>query len=195
MRAGKISRTEQMIFLVIGCLILVGSGFRLWFHQDELILQVEPVLWAAEDNDRHERQAPMEADEFDSSNSPSQLDSPGSVEEGMQGEESAIDGTLSSQRVQEGEVSGPDQQGQLRSQEQLRQQGHKVNINIASSEELMSLPGIGPVLAGRILEYREHQGPFIDIEQLMEVKGIGVRTLARLRPLVTVKNAETFEDQ
>ena len=62
---------------------------------------------------------------------------------------------------------------------------NRVNINTASAEELQSLPGIGPVLAGRIIEYRRQYGPFIDVEQLVEVKGIGPKVLERLRPLVT----------
>jgi len=64
--------------------------------------------------------------------------------------------------------------------------GGLVNINTASAEELESLPGIGPALAGRILAYRDQHGPFSTIEELMNVSGIGERTLESLRLLVTV---------
>lgn len=60
-----------------------------------------------------------------------------------------------------------------------------VDINLAGSEELQSLPGIGPALAGRILEARR-EAPFGTIDDLLRVRGIGTSTLERLRPLVTV---------
>ena len=62
----------------------------------------------------------------------------------------------------------------------------KVNINKASPAELESLPGIGPAYAGRIIEYRQQHGSFSSIEQLEEVSGIGPKTMASLRDLVTI---------
>lgn len=62
----------------------------------------------------------------------------------------------------------------------------KVNINSAGKEQLEALPGIGPGLAAAIIEYRQRNGGFRAIEDLMKVGGIGPKTLARLRPLVTV---------
>jgi competence protein ComEA len=61
-----------------------------------------------------------------------------------------------------------------------------VNVNTASVEELETLPGIGPVLAGAIIEFREQHGPFTAVEQLEEVSGIGPATLEEIRDLVTV---------
>lgn len=61
-----------------------------------------------------------------------------------------------------------------------------LNINVASAAELEELPGVGPVLAGRIVEWRETNGPFPSIEILDEVSGIGDALLAQLRPLVRV---------
>ena len=61
-----------------------------------------------------------------------------------------------------------------------------VNINTATKEELMTLPGIGEVLAGRIIEYRETYGRFVTAEQLMDVSGIGEQRYAELADLVTV---------
>ncbi|MEX2217714.1 MAG: ComEA family DNA-binding protein [Phycisphaerales bacterium] len=64
---------------------------------------------------------------------------------------------------------------------------HAINLNTATGPELELLPGIGPALAGRIIEHRKANGPFTSIDQLDDVKGIGPRTLERLRPLVKVE--------
>lgn len=60
-----------------------------------------------------------------------------------------------------------------------------VNVNTASLKELESLPGIGAVLAQRIIEYREQHGPFKTLEDLLKVKGIGPKKLEKLRDCVT----------
>ena len=61
----------------------------------------------------------------------------------------------------------------------------KVNVNTASREELMQLPGIGPKLADAIIRYRETYGPFRRPEDLLKVKGIGPKKLQQLRPFLT----------
>ena len=61
-----------------------------------------------------------------------------------------------------------------------------LNLNEATQRDFERLPGIGPVLAGRIVEYRGVRGPFRDVEQLRRVKGIGKKTFERIRPLVVV---------
>ena len=61
-----------------------------------------------------------------------------------------------------------------------------VNLNRATAEELDALPGVGPVTAERILEWRTRNGRFSRVEQLREVDGIGERRFAQLRNLVTV---------
>ena len=63
----------------------------------------------------------------------------------------------------------------------------KLDLNTATQEELDALPGIGPVKAEAILQYREESGPFRTVEEIMEVKGIGEKTLEQLRPYVTVE--------
>lgn len=61
-----------------------------------------------------------------------------------------------------------------------------VNINTADQAELESLPGVGAVRAAAILEYRRENGPFQSIEDLLEVDGIGEKTMDKLRDFVTV---------
>ena len=60
----------------------------------------------------------------------------------------------------------------------------QVSINSASEAELDTLPGIGPVLAAAIVEWRTQNGGFTSVEQLQEVSGIGPATYAELAPLV-----------
>ena len=59
----------------------------------------------------------------------------------------------------------------------------RVNLNRASEEELQALPGVGPALAGRIVELRSERGGFSSVEELLEVPGIGPATLERIRPV------------
>ncbi len=61
-----------------------------------------------------------------------------------------------------------------------------VNLNTATAQQLELLPGIGPALAQRIIEERARRGSFKSVDDLDKVKGIGPRTLAKLRPLVRV---------
>lgn len=62
-----------------------------------------------------------------------------------------------------------------------------IGINTADETALQDLPGVGPVLAARIVAYREENGPFGAIEDLLEVSGIGENTLASLRDLVALR--------
>jgi len=61
-----------------------------------------------------------------------------------------------------------------------------VNINSASATDLETLSGIGEVLAGTIVEYREQNGPFASVDDLLDVSGIGPATLEEIRDQVTV---------
>ena len=62
----------------------------------------------------------------------------------------------------------------------------KININTASSIELQKLPQIGEKVAQRIIDFREKNGKFKRIEELMKVKGIGEKTFEKLRDQITV---------
>jgi competence protein ComEA len=62
-----------------------------------------------------------------------------------------------------------------------------VRLNTATEDELTALPGIGEALAHRIVEYREENGPFDTIEEIMEVSGIGEGKFAEIRERITVE--------
>jgi competence protein ComEA len=64
--------------------------------------------------------------------------------------------------------------------------GQKINLNTATAAELDALPGIGPVIAERIVDYRTQHGPFARPEDLMEVSGIGEATFNRIKDDVVV---------
>jgi competence protein ComEA len=61
-----------------------------------------------------------------------------------------------------------------------------VNLNVATAEQLEKLPGVGPAMAKRILEYRQKNGGFKKIEELMNVRGIGEKAFLRMKPQLTV---------
>ncbi len=61
-----------------------------------------------------------------------------------------------------------------------------INVNSATVAQLESLPGIGPSMAQRIVSYREKNGPFKKLEDLMNIQGIGEKSFLKLRPLLTV---------
>jgi competence protein ComEA len=61
-----------------------------------------------------------------------------------------------------------------------------VNLNTATIEQLEELPGVGRATAQRILEYRQKNGNFTKVEQLMNVKGIGEKSFLKLKPLIVV---------
>jgi competence protein ComEA len=61
-----------------------------------------------------------------------------------------------------------------------------ININVASADELDSLPGIGPAIAARIIEHRELNGPFRTVDELEAVRGISERMVNEMRDLITV---------
>ena len=71
---------------------------------------------------------------------------------------------------------------------QKASKNYKINLNTASEEELIeNLDGIGPAMAKRIIEYRETNGGFSSIEELMNIKGIGEKRFEKLKNSVTVK--------
>lgn len=65
-------------------------------------------------------------------------------------------------------------------------QGNLININTADEKELQKIRGVGPVIAGRIVEYRTNNGAFQSIEEIKKVRGIGEKTFEKMRDSITV---------
>ena len=65
-----------------------------------------------------------------------------------------------------------------------------VNLNTASATEFEALPGIGAKTAARIIEYRQKNGPFKKVEELMNVRGIGEKNFLKLKPQITIASAK-----
>jgi competence protein ComEA len=66
-----------------------------------------------------------------------------------------------------------------------------LNLNTATVEQLDRLPGVGPKTAALIIEYRQKNGGFKKIEDLMNVRGIGEKSFLKIRALITVTAAKT----
>jgi len=61
-----------------------------------------------------------------------------------------------------------------------------VNVNTATATQFEALPGIGPSMAQRIVAYRDKNGPFKKLEDLMNIQGIGEKSFLKLRPFLTM---------
>ncbi|MFC1558407.1 ComEA family DNA-binding protein, partial [candidate division KSB1 bacterium] len=63
-----------------------------------------------------------------------------------------------------------------------------ININTASLQELIKLPGIGPKLSERIIQYRKDKGKFKTKRELIKIKGIGEKKIEKILPLICIEN-------
>jgi len=96
--------------------------------------------------------------------------------------------SLASGAAQARDGSGKQNQSQV----QTDKPNGVVNINTATEAELVRLPGIGPSKARAILELRGRMGSFSRVENLLRVRGIGRKTLQKLRPMLALKGETTL---
>ncbi len=74
------------------------------------------------------------------------------------------------------------------SNEKLKRTNVSIDINHATSDELIQLPQVGRVIAQRIVEYRNAHGEFKDIEELINIKGIGEKKFQAIKPYIYIKS-------
>jgi comEA protein len=70
-----------------------------------------------------------------------------------------------------------------------------VNLNTANADQLQLLPRVGPALASRIISFRESNGPFRTVDELLAVKGIGETSLKHLSPYLSVSGDTTLAEK
>ena len=70
-----------------------------------------------------------------------------------------------------------------------------VNINTASAEQLQLLPRVGPALAGRIIEFREDNGSYRTVDEIVAVKGIGEKSFEKLEPFIVTSGETTLTEK
>ena len=68
--------------------------------------------------------------------------------------------------------------------------GLALDLNTATAQDLEALPGIGPVMAQRLVQFRQAHGPFKELKDLLAVSGIGEQKLTKIKPYLTVLSAE-----
>ncbi len=70
-----------------------------------------------------------------------------------------------------------------------------VNVNTATASQLQLLPRIGPAMAERIIEFRETNGPFNKVDELLAVRGIGSKMLELMRPYIVIEGKTTLNEK
>lgn len=104
----------------------------------------------------------------------------------------AIEESSESTPAEDAPATGPDEVDsaattqQSETSAQTAPQSGRININTSSVEELCTLPGVGEATAAKIIEYREQNGGFVSIEELMEVSGIGEKKFEAVKDSICV---------
>lgn len=107
------------------------------------------------------------------------------IDEPAMASDPALSNTTTPQGLSEQPIRGATVAG--KSPRASTKQSHQLDLNRATAAELQQLPGVGPVLAKRVLDHRKRHGGFASVDDLLDVKGIGRKKMARLRPLVMVQ--------
>jgi competence protein ComEA len=87
-------------------------------------------------------------------------------------------------------ATAPSAQGKAPVQKPAATAAAPVNLNTATAEQLATIPGVGAKMAERIIDYRQKNGGFKKIEDLMNVSGVGEKSFLKMKPLVTVTTSK-----
>lgn len=90
-------------------------------------------------------------------------------------------------RTSDDSLKNAEKEKKTKSKKEIALEGKQININTASKDELMLLPGVGESIASRIIEYRELNNGFKNIEDIMEVKGIGKKKFEKMKDYIKVE--------
>ena len=194
------TRQEQRIVIVLGIVLLLGTGLLLikrfqpgWVMRlsmgepdfDVVTDQISPRL-----KDDGPKQG-TESDMADTGGTAGFIGPPAPKQQSSQPEES-----VSKANKPPAQERRPDKSDQTNGADAISKkadQKDKININTATKEELETLPGIGPVMAQRIIDYRQKHNGFVDTRELTAVRGIGDATLQKLREQITVEKRDGSE--
>jgi len=94
---------------------------------------------------------------------------------------------LSALAIQAPAVQAQEMSGERRSGNESASFQQRIDLNSATVEQLLTLPGVGQSKAQAIIKYREEVGPFLEVAQLTQVKGIGEKMLSKIKDYVQVK--------
>jgi competence ComEA-like helix-hairpin-helix protein len=155
-------------------------------HERRLLWILALVLATGAAADWLARRRPREAAWLVGAERVVDLHEAGSTGETPHGEVAAVDSALRAAR---------DETPRRASKKPARRAGvydaqGRLDLNAADSSEILALTGVGPSLAGRLLAERRRRGRFQSLEQLLDVKGIGPKTLERLRPQLFLRAAK-----
>lgn len=90
-------------------------------------------------------------------------------------------------RTSDDSLKNAEKEKKTKSKKEIALEGKQININTASKEELMLLPGVGESTASKIIEYRGQNNGFKNIEDIMEVKGIGKKKFEKMKDYIKVE--------
>jgi comEA protein len=186
MKTGFLTREERLVFMILSGCLLGGGVFQLAASFLPLPQALRPPSYEAtvvgtdssSPSDVHPGARPRPDAEFCSQEETGPEPARRASAEGR-----AVDaGTRDETQNGSGESPHPTDSCEA---------SGRLDLNTATSVELEALPGIGPALAARIVRKREETGGFRSVEELLEVRGIGEKTLSRLRDWVCVSPPQT----
>lgn len=198
----ELDRKQQLVILILVGAVLFGAGFRCAQVKERAARESRPVLESKEEEEVKDLlvhvagavakpgvyRMPQGSRVIDAVNraEPTEdalLDSLKLAAPLIDGQTVPIPAKSSNQPGTPGGSTGPAAAAQPAG---AATAGGLVNINTADLTQLDTLPGIGPALAGRIIQYRETYGPFKSIEEIKNVSGIGDKNFENLKDRITV---------